>query len=56
MNTDNFKCTDKEIEIVKTYRELTSDAKAIIEFGIRNYPKIEQKIKSCTLALVVNNK
>jgi len=56
MKTNNYKCTEKEIEIIKAYRELTIYAKGVIEFGVRNYPKIEQKIKPCTLTLVVNNK
>lgn len=55
MKKEYFELTEKEVEIIKAYRELTDYAKGAIDYGVKNYPKIERKRKACTLALVVNN-
>ena len=51
----SFKCTEKEIEIIKSYRQLSSFHKGLIEHGVKDYQKQKAK-QSVGVLSVVNEK
>lgn len=52
MKNSNFEYTEKEIELIKSYRKLSVFSKDAIEYAVNNYPKTKEKINVIKLSLV----